>query len=89
MTSNNNLHLLRYYLLSERSISSTAQLLHLHRNSVIYRLGKIEKTLGVDLDDPDVRLRLLISLKILELLDGHLMPDLTSADPPDIPAGME
>lgn len=85
----NNLHLLRYYLLSERSISSTAQLLHLHRNSVIYRLGKIEKTLGVDLDDPDVRLRLLISLKILELLDGHLMPDLTASNPPDIPAGME
>ena len=56
---------------------------------MIYRLGKIEKTLGVDLDDPDVRLRLLISLKILELLDGHLMPDLTSAEPPDIPAGME
>ena len=70
----NNLHLLRYYLLSERSLSVTARYLHLHRNSVIYRLGKIENILGVDLDDPEVRLRLLISFKILEYLDGRRLP---------------
>ncbi len=71
----NNLHLLRNYLLSDRSLSATARMLHLHRNSVIYRLGKIENVLGVDLDDPEVRLRLLISFKILEYLDGRRMPD--------------
>lgn len=71
-----NLYLLRNYLLTERSLSATAKLLHMHRNSVIYRLGKIRETLGVDLDDPDVRLRLLISFKILEMLDGHTQPPL-------------
>jgi len=70
----NNLNLLRYYLLSERSLSVTARLLHLHRNSVIYRLGKIENILGVDLDDPDVRLRLLISFKIMEHVNGVQYP---------------
>ena len=44
----------------------------MHRNSVIYRLGKIQEILGFDLNDPDVRLRVLISFKILELIDGHI-----------------
>ena len=46
----------------------------MHRNSVIYRLNKIQEILGLDLDDPDVRLRLLISFKILELQNGHILP---------------
>lgn len=71
-----NLNLLRNYLLTERSLSATAKLLHMHRNSVIYRLGKIRDILGIDLDDSDVRLRLLISFKVLELMDGHLQPPL-------------
>ena len=69
-----NLALLRNYLLTERSISSTAKIMHMHRNSVIYRLNKIQEILGLDLNDPDVRLRLLISFKILELQSGHIQP---------------
>lgn len=75
-----NLNLLRNYLLTERSLSATAKLLHMHRNSVIYRLGKIQDILGIDLDDPDVRLRLLVSFKILEMLDGHVQPPLQMED---------
>lgn len=63
-----NVKLLYYYLCSERNISLTAKHMHMHRNSVIYRLQKIEGALSLDMDDPDVRLRLLISLKILEML---------------------
>ena len=37
------------------------------RNSVIYRIQKIQDILALDLDDPDVRLRLMISFKILEM----------------------
>lgn len=69
-----NLSLLRNYLLTERSISSTAKIMHMHRNSVIYRLNKIQEILTLDLNDPDVRLRLLISFKILELQAGHIQP---------------
>lgn len=62
-----NVKLLYYYLCSERNISLTAKHVHMHRNSVIYRIQKLQDTLALNLDDPDVRLRLMISLKILEM----------------------
>ena len=70
-----NLYLLRTYLINERNISQTAKLLYMHRNSVIYRIARIRDLLDVDLNNPEVRLRLLISFKILELLN----PDMFSA----------
>ena len=72
---NSNLYLMRTYLINERNISRTAKLLYMHRNSVIYRIAKIRDLLDVDLDDPDVRLRLFMSFKILELID----PDIAEA----------
>lgn len=62
-----NIKLLYYFLCSERKISLTAKHVHMHRNSVIYRIQKIQDILALDLDDPDVRLRLMISFKILEM----------------------
>lgn len=65
-----NYHLLRIFLLTERNISMTARLMHMHRNSIIYRLNQIREILAVDLDDPDVRLRLMITFKIMDLING-------------------
>lgn len=62
-----NIKLLYYYLCSERNISLTAKCVHMHRNSVIYRIQKIRDILLLDLDDPNVRLRLMVSFNILEL----------------------
>ena len=62
-----NAKLLYYYLCLERNISLVAKQVHMHRNSVIYRVQKIHDMLSLDLDDPEVRLRLLISFKILEM----------------------
>lgn len=62
-----NVKLLYYYLCSERNISLTAKHVHMHRNSVIYRIQKIQDILALDLDNPDVRLRLMISMKILQM----------------------
>ncbi|MBO5556418.1 MAG: helix-turn-helix domain-containing protein [Oscillospiraceae bacterium] len=67
-SSASNLHLLYHYINCERNISATAPKVHMHRNSVIYRLQKIHDLLRMDLDDPDVRLRLQLSFKILEML---------------------
>ena len=69
-----NLLLLYHFLNSERNISATAPKVHMHRNSVIYRLQKINDTLHLNLDDPETRLRLTLSYKILEYL-GKLPPD--------------
>ena len=65
--NNDNLKLLSIFLNSDRNITNTAKEMFLHRNTVIYRIGKIEQTLGVSLDDPDVRFDLLISLRCIEL----------------------
>lgn len=59
---------LYYFLVCERNISLTGQKLFMHRNSVIYRVQKIKETLAMDLDDPNIRLRLLLSMKILAML---------------------
>lgn len=46
------------YLDVQGSPTRAAKLLHLHPNAVSYRLRWITETLGVDLDDPDVRFAL-------------------------------
>lgn len=52
------------------NLSETARMMHLHRNSLLYRLGRIEELLGRSLEDPDLRLCLLIALKIRHMLPG-------------------
>lgn len=65
--STNNLQLLRVYLFNERKATETGQALHMHRNNVIYRIGRIEKMIGMDLNDHDSRLALEMSFILLEL----------------------
>lgn len=66
--SNDNLNLLKIYLENDRNISFTAKKVNLHRNTVIYRLNKMEEMLNLNFSLPEVKLRLLISLKILEII---------------------
>lgn len=49
------------------NLSETARAMHLHRNSLLYRLDRIEAILGRSLEDPELRLSLQISLKIHHL----------------------
>ena len=58
-----SIKVLYYFLVCERNISLTGQKLFMHRNSVIYRIQKIKETLAMDLDDPNIRLRLLLSMR--------------------------
>jgi DNA-binding PucR family transcriptional regulator len=46
---------LRRFLDEGGNIAATADRLFLHRNSVIYRLGRIEEMTGLDLRDREVR----------------------------------
>jgi purine catabolism regulator len=57
------------YLATNGSPTDAAERLHLHRNTVLYRLGRIEDVLGVDLRNAEVRLSLHLALKIGEVLE--------------------
>src|SRR6266487_2751207 len=49
------------------NLSETARAMHLHRNSLLYRLDRIEAILGRPLEDSELRLSLPIALKIHHL----------------------
>lgn len=49
------------------NLSEAARAMHLHRNSLLYRLGRIEEIVGHSLEDPEFRLALQIALKIHHL----------------------
>lgn len=63
-----HLRVLYGYLLCERRPTVAATYLHMHRNNVIYRVGRIESMLSISLEDPDIRRELEASLVVLELL---------------------
>ncbi len=60
---------LRTWLLKERSIPKTAEALIVHRTTLTYRLEKLREILPIDLDDPQLRLYLLLSCHLLDERD--------------------
>jgi PucR family transcriptional regulator, proline-responsive transcriptional activator len=56
------------YLIHERNLAHTTLALHVHRNTLVYRINKIIEIIQVDLEDSDVRFQLLLTYKILDLL---------------------
>lgn len=60
----NLLDTLEAYLRNERSMTKTSNCMFLHRNSVAYRIEKVKAMLRCDLDNPEARVGLQLSLKI-------------------------
>lgn len=59
---------LEYFFRCNGNLSETARAMHFHRNSLLYRLSRIEEILGRSLEDAELRLSLQIALKIHHLL---------------------
>jgi hypothetical protein len=52
------------------NLSAAARQLHLHRNSLLYRLHRARELLGHDLDDPELRLALQLAIKGRRVLES-------------------
>ncbi len=57
---------LRVFLTFERNIPQVSQQLIIHRTTLTYRLGKIQELTKLNLDDPSLRLHLLLSFYLLD-----------------------
>lgn len=64
------------YLLLERNVVATAKSLYIHRNSMIYRLQRIEQLLEVNLEDPNMRMYLMLSYQIERIMENKSISDL-------------
>ncbi len=62
---------LRSYLEHGGQKAAAARALHVERRTLYYRLERIGRVLGRDLEDRDVQVRLLIALRGLSLLEGR------------------
>ena len=63
----NLLETLSAYLGCERNATTSSEQLHMHRNTVLYHIKKIEGILGVSLENPDIRMKLTIGLKARDM----------------------
>jgi DNA-binding PucR family transcriptional regulator len=57
---------LKGWFAAARNISDASERLHLHRNTLVYHLKRVEEIMGVSLTDPERLLALEVSLKTLE-----------------------
>jgi purine catabolism regulator len=62
-------HTLEVYLDNGGNGMAAAEQLHIHRSSLIYRLGRISQLCDVRLDDPATRTNLQVALKLLRLFE--------------------
>lgn len=59
---------LKSYVMNHQNVGETCQALHIHRNTLGYRLKKIEETTGIDLKDTNTNTYLLIGFHVLDLM---------------------
>ena len=62
----NNLHLLYVFLICESRPTETGKILHMSRNNVVYRIGRIGDMLKMDLSSASVRFKLMISYTLAQ-----------------------
>ncbi len=64
---------LYYYLIEERSLLKASKQMGVHRNSIVYRINKINELVDIDLENSHLRHNLLIALEILNKLNPGLI----------------
>jgi purine catabolism regulator len=69
-TDNELVNTLETYFACNGNLSEAARRLHLHRNSLLYRLERIQEVLQTDLEDADTRLSLQVALKMRHIFSS-------------------
>jgi len=64
-------HCLYHYFLNGRNISATAEAIHIHRNTLIYRLDKAEEILNVDIKQPSAKQTFLFIISCLTVINSQ------------------
>lgn len=57
------------YLRYERNSTITSECLHIHRNTLQYRLKKIHELIQVDMNNPDIREHLMLSYEMIHITE--------------------
>ena len=66
------LRTLYFYLVEERSLIKASQRLNVHRNSIVYRINKINELVDINLDCYKARKNIISALEIIDRLDNTL-----------------
>lgn len=70
----NHLEIFWHYLICERNATMVADRLHMHRNTVLYRMDKIQKRFDLDLSDPNVREKMILDFKMFFFMSSQARP---------------
>lgn len=60
---------LYYYIINLKALLKTKDILHIHRNTLVYRINKIQEITNIDLDDGETFFQLYFSFKGLEFIE--------------------
>lgn len=60
------MHTLKQYIINARSTAKTSQDLNIHRNSLLYRLNRINEITNLDLDDGNEFCKIMLHIRIRE-----------------------
>ena len=62
---------LEAYFERHGNLKKTANALYIHRNTLLYRLERIQDITGLDLNNPETRLALQLTLRIHKMLGNN------------------
>ncbi|MGI6007182.1 MAG: PucR family transcriptional regulator [Ruminococcus sp.] len=61
---------LRIYLENDRNLARTAEILEIHRSTLLYRIGRIKEITHLELEDPKEKFRLILSFALIDYSRG-------------------
>lgn len=71
------------YLMQDRSVTRTVQMLFVHKNTLLYRLRRIEESLQYSFSDPYTRSYMRFSFLLLERHAGLEKPPIAAFEMPE------